>query len=113
MGAALDDVSAFDNQNLIGAADGREAMRDHERGAALHEEAESLLDHGFGFGVEGRGCLVEDEDARVGQNRARNRQALALASRKLDATLANDSVVAVGEALGEFVDARNTAGGEE
>src|SRR5271165_6319411 len=110
---AFDDVSAFDDEDLIGAADGREAVRDHEGGAALHEEAESFLDHGFGFGVERRGRLVEDEDARVGKDCPSYRQALALASGELDAALADDGVIGVGKALGEFVDARNAAGGEK
>src|SRR5271167_771204 len=36
MVAALDNPSAFDHQDLIGTADGREPVRDHERGPALH-----------------------------------------------------------------------------
>ena len=74
VGAAFDDVSAFDHQDLVSPADGREAVRDHEGGAALHEEAESLLDHGFGFGVEGRCRFVKDEDARVGEDGAGDAQ---------------------------------------
>ncbi len=41
--AALDDASCFDDQDLIGAANGGEAMRDYEGGAAFEELGESLL----------------------------------------------------------------------
>ena len=49
VGAAFDDVSAFDYEDLVSPADGREAVGDHEGRASLHEEAEPVLDHGFGF----------------------------------------------------------------
>src|SRR5438093_6523073 len=49
---ALDDPPRFDHQNLIGAADGREAVRDHEGRAAPHQVGESLLNQRFGLGIE-------------------------------------------------------------
>ena len=108
--AALDDEALFDNKDLVGAADGGKAVRDDEGGAALHELLQAGLDHGFGFGVE-RACgFIEDEDARLGEQGAGNRQALTLAARKLDAAFANDGVVTIREAFGELVDARGVAG---
>ena len=106
-------MPCFDDEDLVGAADGREAVGDDEGGAALHEEVEAVLDHGFGLGVEGAGGFVEDEDARVGENGAGDGDALALAAGELDAALADDGVVAFGEALGELVDAGDAAGFHE
>ena len=88
-------------------------MGDDEGGAALHEVAEAVLDHRFGLGVERAGGLVEDEDARVGEDGAGDGEALALAAGELDAALADDGVVAFGEALGELVDAGDAAGLQE
>ena len=51
-----------------------------------------------------------DQNARVGQDRARDGNALALAAGKLHAALAHDGVVLLFEAFGEFVDARDAAG---
>ena len=85
-------------------------MGDDEGGAALHQVAEAGLDHGLGFGVQGAGGLVEDEDARVGKDGAGDGEALALAAGELDAALADDSVVLLGEAFGEFVYAGDAAG---
>jgi hypothetical protein len=52
---------------------------DHEGGAAFHDLDQGGLDLGLGQRIERAGGLVEDEDRRVLQERARDRQALALA----------------------------------
>jgi len=49
--SSLDDVALLDDQDLVGAADGGEAVGDDEGGASLHEVAEAALDEGFGLGV--------------------------------------------------------------
>ena len=57
-------------------------MRDDERRAAAHETRERGLDAPLGFGVErGRG-FVEDQHGRILQQRASDRDALALAARE-------------------------------
>src|SRR5207237_628700 len=43
VGAALDDLAALDHQDLIRAADGRQAMRDDEGGTASPRVAEPVL----------------------------------------------------------------------
>ena len=113
VGSAFYDLALFDDEDLIGAANGGETMGDDEGGAALHEEVEAVLDEGFGFGVEGAGGFVENEDAGVGEYGAGDGEALALAAGELDAALADDGVVALGETLGELVDAGDGAGFHE
>jgi hypothetical protein len=113
MGATFEDASLLDDQDLVGAADGGEAVGDDKGGTALHEEVEAALDEGFGFGVEGAGGLVEDEDTGVGQDGAGDGEALALAAGEFDAALADDGVVLLGEAVGELVYAGDPAGVHE
>ena len=113
MVAALDNEAAFDDKNLIGAADGGEPVGDDEGGAALHELVEAGLDHGLRFGVERAGGFVENEDARLGKKGAGDGEALALAAGELDAALADDGVVGFREALGELIDAGGAAGKEK
>ena len=60
-------------------------------------QREPLLDERLRLGVEARGGLVEDQDPRVGEDRPRDRDALALAPREPHAALADDRVVAVRE----------------
>ena len=111
--AALDDEAAFDDEDLVGAADGGEAVGDDEGGAADHELVEAGLNHGLGLGIERAGGFVEDEDAGLGEQGAGDGEALALAAGELDATLADDGVVGLREAQGELVDAGRGAGADE
>src|SRR5450755_2959747 len=82
MRAPLYDLSLLHDHNLIGAANGRKAVRDDERSASLHEIRKTLLDHLFRFRVEAGSRLVQNEDAWLGQNRAGNRDALPLSARQ-------------------------------
>src|ERR1700679_3998770 len=68
--AAFDDAAGFDDQNLVGAAHGGEAVGDDEGGAAAHQVAQTFLDERFGFGIEAGGGFVENQDARIGEDSA-------------------------------------------
>src|SRR4026209_1340911 len=48
----LDDLAVLHDQDLIGAADRRQAVRDHERGAAAAELLQAVLDHLLALAVE-------------------------------------------------------------
>src|SRR5690349_15749323 len=82
MGAVLDDRALVQDEDLVGAQDGREAVSDHERGAAPAQGDEALLDRGLALAVQARGGLVEDEDRRLREDRPGDRHALALAARQ-------------------------------
>ena len=49
----------------------------------------------LGFGIERRGRLVEQDQRRILDQRARDRDALALAARKAQPALADQRVVAL------------------
>src|SRR3954467_13887045 len=90
--AALDDLAALDHQNGVGVHDGVEAVGDHDGGAVLAEMLDRLL-HGFrGFRIQRRGRLVEQDDRRVADQRARYCDALALAAGQLCAEFADRRV---------------------
>ena len=106
MRPALDDPAVVEHDDLVGVADRREPVRDRDRRAALGEPVERLLDGALGLRVEGARRLVEHEHGRVAQDRARDRDALLLAAGEAVAALADDRVVAVGQAGDQVVDAR-------
>ena len=62
VGADLGDAPSCEDDDPVGAPDGREAVGDDERGAAGHEPLERLAAARLGLGVEGAGRLVEDQD---------------------------------------------------
>ena len=68
-----------------------------ERGAALHQRPQRVVDLLLDLHVDGAGGVVEHEDRRVDQQRAGDGDALALAARERVAALADDGVVALGQ----------------
>src|SRR5688572_12298793 len=72
--ALLDDASALEHDDAIGLADRREPVGDDERRAPSHEPAERFLHELLRFRIERRGRLVEQQDARVTHQSARDRE---------------------------------------
>ena len=68
----------------------------------LHQVFERDLHQPFAFGVERAGRFVEQQDRRVAQDRAGDRDALALAARERDAAFAQEGVVALRQLVDEF-----------
>ncbi len=56
--ALLDDLARADNQNKVGVADGREAVRNEERGSVFKQRRNGVLNELLGFGIDGRGGFV-------------------------------------------------------
>ncbi|MNX93033.1 hypothetical protein D3C86_1252020 [compost metagenome] len=80
MRALRHQLTAVQHQDPIGVADGAEALGDDEAGPArvAHQAVQGLPDGGFGLGVHRRGAVVQDDEPRIDQERAGDRQALPL-----------------------------------
>ena len=63
--AALGDASLIQHDNFIGADDGREPMRNHQRGAATRDALQRFLDFMLGVAVERGRRLVKHQDRRA------------------------------------------------
>src|SRR5690606_1976664 len=100
----LDDAAPVEDEDAVGAADGREAVGDDERGAPLRQPVERLLHGPLALGVERARRLVEEEDGGVLQDGPRDGDPLALPARELHAPLADRRRVALGERRDEVVD---------
>src|SRR5216684_1866420 len=65
---ALDDAACLDDEDLIRAPNGGQAMGDDERRAATHQIAQPLLNKRFRFRIKARSSFVEDENPWIGKN---------------------------------------------
>jgi hypothetical protein len=111
--ALLGDAAVLDHDDPVGVAHGREAMRDDERGPAAEDATQRVLDEDLGSRVHrGRG-LVEDQDGRVGEDGAGERDQLPLPGREQRASLADARLVAVRQALDELARARERRRGAQ
>ena len=95
--AVLDRVAVLHHDDPLGEAQRGTAVRDQDRGAVLHDLAQRRVDLLLGARVDRRRRVVEDENARIGEHRARDRDALPLAAGEREAAFADHRVVAVGE----------------
>ena len=102
MRALLDDPAALENDQPVHPPDRREPVRDDDGRPPRQQRPERVLNERLALRVERAGRLVQDEDRRVLQDRARDRHALALAARELDAALADERLVAGRQRLDEL-----------
>ena len=72
----FNNLAMIDHEDAVGLAHGGQAVGDDEHGSALADAREVFLDDALGFVIEGAGGLVEDQDARVGNERAGDGDAL-------------------------------------
>ena len=71
--ALLHDAAVVDDDDAVSAPRGGETVRDEDRRAPVRGETHRPLDPGFGAEVEVRGGLVEQQDRRIDEPRARGR----------------------------------------
>ena len=80
MAALFQHTALVEHDDVVRVLDRGQAMRDHQRGAVLHQSLHGFLDQALRFGIQRAGGLVEDQDRRVLEDRARDGDALALAT---------------------------------
>src|SRR5262249_8225684 len=94
MVAVFDDATALDGDDAIGVANGRQPLGDDYHGPPLRNLLHVLVNDPLALIVERARRLVEDEDARIADQRPGDSDALALAARQACPALADDGVVA-------------------
>ena len=93
--ALLDYFSVGNNCDFVGVSDGGKPVRDNNCGSSARKNVKRRLNEYFGGVVEGTCGFVENENRRIFQEYARYAEPLLRTARKLDAALADLSVVAV------------------
>ena len=101
----IDDLALLHDQDLIAIDQGGEAVGDDDHGPPAGDAQQVGIDHRFALRIEGAGGLVEDQDARIVDERPRNGEALALAAGEIGRALLDIGLVAIGHALDEFLGA--------
>ena len=88
-------------------------MGNGQRGAALNQVVERDLNFALRFRVDRRGGFVENQNARIDQQRPGDRNPLPFAAGKRLATLADKRIVTVGKVQNKIVGAGGTGGGDD
>ena len=98
VGSLLDDLAVVQDVDPVGGLHGREAVRDQQHRPAVCQRLHVLEQLMLRARVERRGRLVEDQQPRLAEERAREGDALPLAERQVvpaGELLAEDGLVAV------------------
>lgn len=106
MCAALNDLAVIDDQNLVGIADGAQAVGDDEAGAPLHQVQHRRLNMLLRARVHTAGGLIQNQNGGVGQNGAGNSQQLPLPLAQIAAPLRQRCLVALRQAMDELIGVR-------
>ena len=109
--AGFDDAPMLHNDDPVGIFDGRQPVCDDQRGAPLHEGIQRVLHAAFRFRIECRGRFVKNQDRRIFQEGAGNRQPLPLPAGKFDAFFAHQRVETLRHRFDEFERVRGFGGG--
>lgn len=110
MRALLEHDATAHDEDAVSVLDCGEPMRDGDGGAAGGSLVERVLDNTLRLGVEGGGSLVQEQDARVGDNGAGDGNTLLLTTRQKETALADHGVVGFGELRNEAVRIRLDTG---
>ena len=106
----LDDGPLVEHQDTVRPDHARQPVREYQRRAALHQPVEGGLDDRLVLRVHRGERLVQDQDRRVAEQGAGNRDPLALPAGELDATLTDDRGVALRQPRDELVRVRGARG---
>ena len=74
----VDDAPTINHQNVVGICEHRQPVRDDDDGPALGDAAQFAPDNHFALQIEGARRLIEDQNARIDDERSGNREALLL-----------------------------------
>ena len=104
MGSLLGDAPLLDHNNIVGMADGRQAVGNDDGCFALCQAAEILLNGAFRFRIDRAGRFIQDQHRGVFQYGAGDAQPLALPPRKFDAPFPHNAFISIRKGLYEIVE---------
>ena len=102
MRPAFDDLSFVEHQNFIGVLHGGKTVRDHQNRLFLRQLFKGELNLMFVLSARKSGCFIQNDDRRVFQNGARQRDALIFAAGEVSAAVSYNGVKPLREASDDF-----------
>src|SRR5437667_10854080 len=93
--ALLNDMAMFEDDDLIDIVNRGEPMRRDQRRTPTHQFLDRFHDRRFCRRIERRGRLIEKQDRRILQKRARDAEALPLTNAEMSTALAHCTLVTI------------------
>lgn len=103
VGPIFEDSAIAKDGNLIALCDGGEAVCDDDDGVVSHEAIDVGLNEALGFGIQGGGGFIKDENGGIAEDGSGDGDALALSTRESRAAFAQHGLIALREGHDEVV----------
>ena len=103
MRSLLDDLSVIQDKDLVGIADGGDAISNDKRRTAVIDIIKLLLNIALCLHIHRRGGIVKHKDRRILQKCSRQRNTLLLSTGQTNAALTDDGIIAVRKLLNKQI----------
>src|SRR6201997_4520888 len=110
MPTAVVHSAALENQYRVGVYQYGETVRDDNDSAAFGNPQQIGIDYCLAFGVERARRLIEDQDPRITDQRAGDRQSLALTAGQVGGALLDSGFIATRQMFDKFLRASQARG---
>jgi hypothetical protein len=101
--AVLNDAPFLQHDNSIEAAQSRQAVGDGNDRSSAHQALKRIADHLLRLDIEGRGSFIQQQNRRVLEKGAPDRNSLPLTPGELDATITDYRVETLGQLFDEVI----------
>ena len=101
--ADFSDRALVQYQDLVHVLNGREAMRDGNRGSTRHQGGERISNQQLGFRIDARCGFVENEHARIERQRPREGKQLLLPDRQRGPAFGDGGAVPALDPIDELI----------
>src|SRR5215510_3581870 len=108
----FDDAPVLQHHDLVGIADGREAVGNHNGGTSLQDALQGTLDEHFRVRIDIRCGLVQDENTGVANNGAGKAEQLPLTNAQVHAALGEGRIIALRQCHDKVVRPHRLGGGD-
>ena len=102
MVAPLNDLALFQHHDGLRVPDRGEPVGNHKHGSAGHQRVHAPLNEFLRSGVDGGGCLVQNQHRRVGAGGSGDVQQLPLALTEVSAVAGQPGLIAIGQVADEI-----------
>ena len=109
----VEDLALIHDQDLVAVGQRGEPVRDDDHRPPAGDTQEIGTDDRLALRIQGAGRFIEDEDARIVDQRARDRQPLLLTAREVGRSFLDIGIVAVRHPLDELVGAGQMRGAHD
>ena len=113
MVAAFNDATLFQYHDSVRVANSGQTVSDNEYSTSCHQLIHTLVDKGFGSGIDGGSCFIEDQNRRICNSSSCDRKQLTLTLAQVRAVRSQNGVVTLWQVHDEVMSICQFSGSDD